>query len=153
MPPCRIGHQAIATGRCHYLDHHKPPLVMGDARSAEWQWQIGSQGEQRLILTCDGIALPILPLTPPHYIDPEHDTCGVVKSGVEATTAARLLQMPAVAAEKQQAIFSRLATTLPPQVPSPVAVKIENRFVMPTPVLLLFSRTLTATQIGSTTGG
>ncbi|MDX8409485.1 MAG: DEAD/DEAH box helicase [Mariprofundales bacterium] len=146
-------HQAIATERCHYLDHNKPPLIHGDERNATWQWQMGIQGEQQLILTYDGTSLPTLPLTPPHYIDPDLSTCGVAECGVESAKAAKLLQMPAVAAEKQKQVFTNLATMLPPQVPSPVAVKTENRFVMPTPILLLFSRDFTPHHVGSITGG
>ncbi|MDQ6950710.1 MAG: DEAD/DEAH box helicase [Mariprofundales bacterium] len=147
-------HQALASERCHYLDHNKPPLMLADSLPANWQWQMGNQGEQRLVLNfSDQPNHPVLPLIPPHYIDIEQGHCGPIDCEIAPATAAKLLQMPTVAAENQESIFAELIPKLPPQIPQPIAVISESRFVMPTPVLELFSQPPTALQPNYTTGG
>ncbi len=144
--------QAIATGRCHYLDHHHPPLTAGAPKTGRWQWQQGAEGEQSLQLQIDGVTLPVLPLAPPRYIDPRHHRCGPVETGLPHATTSKLLQLPSFAVEEQKAAFAKLIPDLPEGVPHPVAVEVENRLISPTPVLNLYSLAATPLHAGQTGG-
>jgi len=144
--------QAIETGRCHYGDHHQPPLTFASLRQGAWQWKQGALGEQSLQLLIDHAPLPTLALIPPYYIDPESHCCGPIHCRCSDEEASKLLQMPAVAVEQQKAHFAQLINTLPSGVPSPIAVEIENRLITPTPMLNLYSLASTPLNSGDTTG-
>ncbi|MDX8413071.1 MAG: DEAD/DEAH box helicase [Mariprofundales bacterium] len=145
--------QAIATGRCHYGDHHQPPLTLSGIRQGSWQWQQGALGEQSLQLLVDHAPLATLALTPPYYIDHNNHCCGPIRCQCSDGKASKLLLMAAIEVEQQKRVFAKLINTLPNDVPRPVAVEIENRLINPTPVLNLYSLAPTPLNSGNNTGG
>ncbi|RMH50251.1 MAG: DEAD/DEAH box helicase [Zetaproteobacteria bacterium] len=129
---------AIATGRCHYLDHNRPALAAGEERKGLWCWRRDQAGNQRLTLQVGEEFPPLLPLTPPWYIDAEAHRCGPVACPM-AERAADLLQLPQISVERQEESITRLRAVLPEGIPQPEPVPVEQRMVTPTPLLRLYT--------------
>ncbi len=131
--------QAIATGRCHYLDHQTPPLQCGDTRTGTWRWQVDDLGNQSLHLLCDEQVVPVIPVTPPHYIDTQKNLCGPLRCNCGERNASELLKLPEIPADGQEESIARLRDILPRGIPHPAPIPIENRLIAPTPVLKIYS--------------
>ncbi len=118
----------IGTGRLHLGTLDGPMLRRGPDARAEPRWIKSGQSEQRLMLVpMDRPALcadnvearfdVLLPLAPPHYVDPIAGLAGVVESGLAPRLAAEIACAPAIiasqAAQVKELMRQRMAAPRP----------------------------------------
>jgi len=139
----RVLREMLATGRCHWQNKDSPALVLGEPRHGRIEWVMSADGTQRPQVTdVAGIdKVTVLPLTPPWYLDAEHQQCGPLLIDLPNAVAAALLSVPAVTPDQLLAV--REALQQMPNVPLPQAfAKVNRKTVKPIPCLRLFMQTL-----------
>jgi superfamily II DNA or RNA helicase len=145
-------HKIISTGRCHHGGVNGPHLKLGSERRGEFVWQMREDGAQQLLIRFqdsrmdedESPSLIVLPLIPPHYLDPDTGFCGVLDMDMNPALAARLAAAPPlkpqdaalVRPQMEKAFTTRKSSTVPlPEAPE----TIRTREIKPAPVLRLIS--------------
>ena len=156
----RVLRDMLATGRCHWQSKDSPALALSEPRHGRIEWVMSLDGTQRPQVTdvagidnvvASGILPPatlvrpctttVLPLTPPWYLDLDHQQCGPLLTDLPNAVAAALLSVPAVTPDQLLAV--REALQQMPNVPLPQAfAKVNRKTVKPIPCLHLFMQTL-----------
>ncbi len=126
----------VATGRCYFQDHKRPPLKWGEPRVGNAGWMTESDLRQRTIITVEPPADVFLG-SPLIYLDQAQDAIGHVKMEVPVRLARQWLTAPPVDPQYHTVIskFSALLKLpVPPAIPEARAVTGE-----PQPVLRFYS--------------
>ncbi len=143
----RLLREIIATGRCHWGDAEAPPLTLGDARAAHFEWAMHDDGNQHL--HCVGEHFDaVLAFEPPWYLDHTTHSCGPLQTDLPDAVAAALATAPVLRPEHAQGAREALAS-LPAvrALPLPRSIeRIERIIVKPVPCLNLFVATLVVSR-------
>jgi len=122
----RLLEQALATGRCHWQSFEGPILKQGKPRSATACWQTSVDGRQRPIFEIGGMPAAVLPLTPPHYVDPDQGEIGIIETALPPRLAAAFAKAPMVKPSDVPKLACALEEALPNQ-PLPMPVSLKKR--------------------------
>ncbi|MBI3776662.1 MAG: DEAD/DEAH box helicase [Gammaproteobacteria bacterium] len=139
----RLLREIIATGRCHWESGDTPPLTLGEARAAHFEWTMSSDGAQHLLCVGENVDI-VLAFEIPWYVDITTHSCGPLHTGLPDAVAAALVTAPALRPEHAQLARDALkALEAQAAVPLPRSVeRIESIIVKPKPCLHLFTATL-----------
>lgn len=85
----------VTTQRAFWLEVTRPPLTWGEPRPGTIQWVTLSNGDRQPMLVTAPIAVT-LASTPPVYVDPETNTCGLIETPFSAAVAVAVAAAPAL---------------------------------------------------------
>ncbi|MGH8550887.1 MAG: SNF2-related protein [Methylococcales bacterium] len=134
----------LACKRCFWGSTDSPPLILGQARKIEFNWETAKDG-QRLISRVDPPADRLVRLDSHWYIDPGISEIGVLyHEYFSGDQISALLAAPSIPADRLQDISRRLLIDLPEyRLEPPVKLEFEEVRIegeQPTPRLCLKSR-------------
>jgi len=139
----------MATRRCYWEQAGRgPALRPGPARKGTITWEADAAGVQECLITVEPPA-PVLPLTPPQYVDVKTGECGPIDCGVPNELAGALAQAPRIAPETVALVTETLSGVVDGH-PVPLPAAIEARpapDLTPTPVLTLISVSQPTTRL------
>ena len=139
----------MATRRCYWEQAGRgPALRPGPARKGTITWEADAAGVQECLITVDPPG-PVLPLTPPQYVDVKTGECGPIDCGVPDELAGALAQAPRIAPESVAQVTETLSGVVNGH-PVPLPAAIEARpapDLTPTPVLTLISVSQPTTRL------
>jgi len=144
----------LETGRCYWRDTSEPALSTGEDRSGNWYWHIDAEARQHLHLNLNTvlntniehshpsdpspILSPILPTSPPMYIDADAGLCGAIQTDCPDHLCERLLFTPAI--EPDDALpLGGLSFDWPNGIAKPETLRARRNNKQPVPVLQLMS--------------
>ena len=162
LPPDRFGLRvlaaALATGRTRWIKFDGPVLAFGATVLAEPKWITADDGSQRLTFVPLVAATEppqafhaVLPLAPPHYVDPAQGRVGIIETAIPDALAAEVARAPAVSPQEAVLVRDAMQRRLVPRgasktvgaepqvlVPLPEAPdNVETRHIVPVPRLEL----------------
>ncbi|MBY0439339.1 MAG: SWIM zinc finger family protein, partial [Burkholderiales bacterium] len=116
----------MATRRCYWEQAGRgPALRPGPARKGTITWEADAAGVQECLITVDPPG-PVLPLTPPQYVDVKTGECGPIDCGVPDELAGALAQAPRIAPESVAQVTETLSGVVNGH-PVPLPAAIEAR--------------------------
>ena len=128
----------ITTGRCYWHSKDTPPLVWGETKPLDLQWQ-QQQDKYRLQMSLPGIKdwQPVI-TQPLLYIDTEAHQVGLIDTELPAELFSHLQQMPTIPYEQAPELSRFLRRTFP-QLALPLPVELNELTIEqpPLPVLRL----------------
>jgi superfamily II DNA or RNA helicase len=131
----------MATRRCYWEQAGRgPALRAGQPRKGTISWQADAAGVQECVITVEPPA-PVLPLSPPQYVDVKTGECGPIDCGLPKELAGALAQSPRISPETVPIVSDTLAQVANGYaVPLPAAIEVKPPpDLTPTPVLTLIS--------------
>ncbi len=139
----------MATRRCYWEQAGRgPALRPGPARKGTISWEADAAGIQECLITVDPPA-PVLPLTPPQYVDLKTGECGPIDCGVPDELSGALAQAPRISPETVALVSETLSNVVNGHaVPLPAAIEVRPPpDLTPTPVLTLISLSQPTTRL------
>ncbi len=128
--------QAITTGRTRWRSVDGPVLHMAGSKSANFEWTIVGNGEQRLTLTGGSPDLHHFACTPPLMIDGESGAVHKVETNVDSVLAERLLNLPPVPLHAVSTLAGQWNELAGHTVPPPIIPNLtELGMITPVPIL------------------
>ncbi len=127
----------IATHRCHFQSTDSSALHWGETKDMRFEWHCDPYGRQGLKWCPPSPSLQLMALAAPCYLDPEHNTCGLLESAMNGADLWQALNNPPFEAEPLDAWLSDIHQRYPGvNLPAPrnFATRILDR-VAPTPCL------------------
>ncbi|MFN9152185.1 MAG: SNF2-related protein [bacterium] len=139
----------MATRRCYWEQAGRgPALRPGPARKGTISWEADAAGVQECLITVEPPA-PVLPLTPPQYVDLKTGECGPIDCGVPDELSGALAQAPRISPETVALVSETLSNVVNGHaVPLPAAIEVRPPpDLTPTPVLTLISLSQPTTRL------
>jgi hypothetical protein len=139
----------MATRRCYWEQAGRgPALRPGPARKGTITWEADAAGVQECMITVEPPA-PVLPLTPPQYVDVKTGECGPIDCGVPHELCGALAQAPRISPEAVALVTETLSNVVNGHdVPLPAAIEARPApDLTPTPVLTLISLSQPTTRL------
>ncbi|MFN7424967.1 MAG: SNF2-related protein [bacterium] len=139
----------MATRRCYWEQAGRgPALRPGPARKGTISWEADATGVQECLITVEPPA-PVLPLTPPQYVDLKTGECGPIDCGVPDELSGALAQAPRISPETVALVSETLSNVVNGHaVPLPAAIEVRPPpDLTPTPVLTLISLSQPTTRL------
>ncbi|MBL4688636.1 MAG: hypothetical protein JKY37_28875 [Nannocystaceae bacterium] len=138
----------VRTGRCYFDSSDTTPLEYGPTVNARVLWRADDSGAQRLAIRTDdaharalglGEIPVVLPLEPPHYLDPDTGLTGPLVVDVAPEVATAVLDIPELGADTVSALPDDLRSMLERYgLPQPLHQPIRRlEDIQPRPVLSL----------------
>jgi len=131
----------MATRRCYWEQAGRgPALRPGQVRKGTISWEADASGIQECVISVEPPA-PVLPLSPPQYVDLKTGECGPIDCGVPSELAGALAQAPRISPETVPLVTDALTQVINGHaIPLPAAIEVRAApDLTPTPVLTLIS--------------
>jgi len=130
----------LKSERCYWLDANQPALKSGGNRPGSWQWQFDEEARQhlRLNLISSPNPSPILPTSPPMYVDTDAGLCGAIQTDCPDHLCERLLFTPAIEPDDPLPLGG-ISFDWPSGIAKPEALHLRRSNKQPIPVLQLIS--------------
>jgi len=130
----------LETGRCYWRDANQPALKSDENRPGRWQWQFDAEARQHLHLNLISSPnpSPILPTSPPMYVDTDAGLCGAIHTECPDHLYEPLLFTPAIEPDDPVPLAG-LSFDWPSGIAKPETLHIRRSNKQPMPVLQLMS--------------
>ena len=117
----------LSTGRCHWLDHHSPPLGFSSSREISFSWYTVEDG-QALNWQITPDAEFIIQLDQLWYFDINHLQCGLITHpGLLPEQVTLLLDAPTIPEPQLEQVSRKLILDFPEyKLPTPIEIDIKQ---------------------------